>query len=108
MKIVYSSIIPLPGYKLFNFLGLILFARKGSIITKRDLQHELIHTAQYREMLYIGFLLWYLIEWIVKSIKYWSFHKGYRNIGFELEAYEHQQTEGYLSNRKRYAWFDYM
>ena len=45
------------------------------------------HTAQMKEMLYIFFYLWYVVEWIIRL-----FMKGnaYRNISFEREAYSNE------------------
>ena len=46
-----------------------------------------------REMLYVGFYLWYVAEWVVRLCK-----KGnaYYNIGFEREAYRHMYEKDYL------------
>ena len=41
-----------------------------------------------REMLYIIYYLWYIIEWIILLFKYGS--KAYRNIRFEKEAYANE------------------
>ena len=83
MKVVYNNLIPFKGYKAINLFG-IVFARKGAVLTDKDLNHEAIHTAQMKEMLYLLFYVWYVVEWIVRL-----FGKGnaYRNISFEQEAY---------------------
>lgn len=104
MKIIYNNIIPLPGFKAINLFG-VLFVRKGCTMSDTDLNHEAIHTAQMKEMWYVFFYLWYLIEWVVRLFK-----KGnaYRNISFEQEAYSNQSWLKYLENRPRFAWFDYI
>lgn len=104
MRIIYNNIIPLPGFKAINLFG-VLFVRKGCTMNDTDLNHEAIHTAQMKEMWYIFFYLWYLIEWAVRLFK-----KGnaYRNISFEQEAYDNQVWLKYLENRPRFAWFDYI
>lgn len=101
MKIIYNNIIPFNGFKAMNFFGL-LFARKQ--LNAIDINHEEIHTAQMKELLYVGFYIWYLIEWIIRL-----FMKGnaYRNIRFEKEAYEHQSDLNYLNIRKHYAFTKY-
>lgn len=50
-----------------NSFGIILTADKLNDV---DINHELIHTAQMKEMLYIFFYIWYGIEWLVLFIKY--------------------------------------
>lgn len=104
MKIIYNSIIPFPGYKAINLFG-ILFVRRGCHMNETDLNHEAIHTAQMKEMLYVFFYLWYVIEWIVRL-----FMKGnaYRNISFEREAYLNQSYLLYLKERRRFGWFEYL
>ena len=104
MKIIYNNIIPFKGFKCINILGTI-FARKGAYIGEKTLNHEAIHTAQMKEMLFIGFYLWYLVEWIIRL-----FGKGnaYRNLSFEKEAYDNDEDLAYLDTRKPYAWLDYL
>lgn len=43
-----------------NLFGIIVTCEE---LSKEELNHELIHTAQARELLYIPFYLWYIIEW---------------------------------------------
>ena len=73
-----------------------------------DINHESIHTAQMKEMLYVFFYLWYVIEWLVRLVRYRNAHTAYRNIGFEREAYMNQGNMGYLQGRGRYAWVKYL
>jgi hypothetical protein len=61
MKIIYNNIIPFPGFKAINLFG-ILFVRNGAYIDKYTLNHEEIHTYQMKELLYIFFYIWYVIE----------------------------------------------
>lgn len=102
MKIVYNKIIPFPGYKFINLFG-ILFAHKGVKIKEQDITHESIHTKQMKELLYVGFYLAYMFEYLGKSIWYRNFKKAYKNLSFEKEAYEHQDDPEYLKTRKHYA-----
>lgn len=78
MKVVYNDWIPFRGFKCINLFG-ILFVRRGCYMSERDFNHEAIHTAQMKEMLYVGFYLWYLVEWLIRL-----FGKGdaYRNLSF--------------------------
>lgn len=101
MKVIYNNIIPFSGFKAINIFG-IVFARKGEVISKSTLNHEAIHTAQMRELLYVGFYFLYFTEWIIKLFMY---KDAYSNISFEREAYSNQEDVEYLTKRKRYAWF---
>lgn len=69
------------------------------------LNHEAIHTKQMKEMLYVFFYLWYVIEWIVRLFKRGN---AYRNISFEREAYSNQCHLKYNKERKRFAWLEYL
>lgn len=101
MKIIENCLIPFKGFKAINLFG-ILFTRDKSKLTDVDINHEEIHTAQIKEMLYIVYYIWYIIEWLIKLFKY---NNAYRNISFEREAYTNEKDFNYLSNRKHYAWF---
>ena len=79
MKIIYNNLIPFKGYKATNLFG-IIFARKP--LTEIDINHEAIHTAQMKELFYIGFYIWYLIEYLILFIKYRNLNKAYKNIRF--------------------------
>lgn len=106
MKIIYNNIIPFPGYKAINLFG-ILFVRKGYTVDDKTLNHEEIHTAQMKELLYIFFYFLYVFEFIVHLVRECKWHKAYRSISFEKEAYENESNMDYLSTRKHYAWFKY-
>lgn len=106
MKIIYNNIIPFRGFVAINLFGL-LFVRKEykGKIGARTLNHESIHTAQMRELLYLGFYLAYVIEWCVRL-----FMRGnaYRNISFEREAYLNEYDAGYLKKRRHFAFTKYL
>lgn len=104
MKVIYNNIIPFKGFKAIN-LFTFLFVRKGCYMSEKDFNHEKIHSEQMKEMLFIGFYIWYLVEWIVRL-----FGKGnaYRNLSFEKEAYDNEGNLTYLDTRKPYAWLDYL
>ena len=103
MKIIYNNIIPFKGFLAINLFG-ILFVRKDSnhILSNFDINHEAIHTAQMKELLYIFFYIWYVIEWLILLIKYKDQMKAYRNIRFEKEAYDNEKDLSYLYHRKKF------
>ena len=75
------------------------WARDISWIDKYVINHERIHTAQQRELLFIGFYILYFIEWVVRYIHHRNWHKAYKNISFEKEAYSNDQNLNYLQSR---------
>ena len=102
MKIIYNQFIPFPGFTAINLFG-VIFVRKSYEGNLKDttIPHEMIHTAQMKELGYIGFYLIYFLEWIYRLI----FHTktAYRGISFEQEAYANQGYKNYTDYRKRFA-----
>ncbi len=108
MKIIYNRFLPLGSFWAINLFG-VVFARKGyGRLGRVDVNHEYIHTLQQREMLFVPFYLWYVMEWGIKMVKYRNLHKAYRNISFEREAYACQHDLRYRYRRKPYAWMSYL
>lgn len=106
-KIIYNKYIPFKGFMMINLFGL-LFAREEykNSINKYDINHEMIHTAQMKELLYIPFYIRYLLEYLFNLLIYWDKNKAYRNICFEKEAYNNQYDLAYLKTRKPYEEFN--
>lgn len=100
MKIVYNRFIPFKGFRAINLFG-VIFARKECKVMPRTINHEKIHTAQMRELGYIGFYVLYFLEWLVRLVV--ATKTAYKGISFEVEAYEHQYDYSYLESRKPYA-----
>lgn len=120
MKIIYNSIIPFEGFSCMNLFGT-LFARnkyKGKL-RKSTVNHESIHSEQYKDLGYILFLPLYLLEWVIKIPFSWFYKKkysngrtitkvAYRSISLEQEAYYNTYDYEYLNKRKRYSWVKYI
>ena len=108
MKIIQNKwinkFIPFPSFKAANLFG-VLFVRGNARIDDITLNHEKIHTAQIKEMFYVFFYVWYIIEWLIRLCM-----KGnaYRNISFEKEAYKHQNELGYVKLRNRFEWLKHI
>lgn len=104
--IINNRIIPFgKKYVAINLFG-VIFAKTW--LTKSMIRHEKIHTRQQMEMLYVGFFLWYVVEWGMRLLYYRNFYKAYANISFEREAYHNQGDRSYLKHRKHYAWVKYI
>lgn len=130
MKKVYTNILP-SGYKAMTIWPFIFIRKKAKdLFTILDERHENIHGRQQVEMLLVGVLIaiimaacgcgwwsllalpiyfwWYGVEWLVKGIYYRNFNTGYKNIGFEREAYANQEDVCYLDFRIPFAWIRYL
>ena len=106
MKVIINKVLPFgKNYYAINLFG-VLFA-KGPC-DKYVINHESIHTEQIKDLLVIGFYLWYLIEWMIKWIKYGDSFKAYKNISFEREAYRNEYNLNYIPNRRRFSFLKYM
>lgn len=112
MKIIYNNIIPFKGFAAINLFGLILARKEYGAVSQRTITHESIHTAQMRELGYIGFYIIYLLEWLWHVLaamaadgilsKWWL--KAYKNISFEQEAYLFEDDDlWYLDVREHFA-----
>lgn len=102
MKVIYNKFIPFKGFAAINLFG-VLFVRNEVCLSERLLNHEKIHTAQMKELGYIGFYLIYLIEWLVRLFMPGN---AYRNISFEREAYRYDIYKHYLECRLPFAMWD--
>lgn len=89
-----------------KFLAICLFGFVFTVepLNPVELNHELIHAAQQRELLYVPFFIWYFFEWLILLVKYRDRMEAYRHIRFEKEAYEHQADLSYLRHRKHYQY----
>lgn len=84
------------------------WTRDKSWIDRYVINHERIHTAQQRELLFLPFYILYIIEWAIRLARYRNLDKAYRNISYEREAYAHGFDLSYLPRRRRYAFLRYM
>lgn len=93
----------MPGIAAINLFG-VFFVRRGCRPSPRLLNHESIHTAQMRELLWLPFYLAYVLEFAVRwPLCRFSCNKAYRSISFEREAYGNDGDEGYLARRRHFA-----
>ena len=103
--IICSRIVP-DGLCL-NLFGT-FWARDTRWIDRYVVNHERIHTAQMRELLFIPFYIIYGLEWLVRFVQYRSWGTAYRNISFEREAYTNGNNLSYLPRRHPFAWRKYL
>lgn len=100
MILIYNKYIPFKGFKAINLFG-ICFVREGCTMPPHSINHEKIHTAQMKELWYVGFYIIYFIEWVARL--FFAPATAYRGISFEREAYDNQHDYNYLKSRKHFA-----
>ena len=82
----------------------------GFVVFSRDKmddelkRHETIHFQQFLETLFIGFILFYLMDFLWNLILYRDGKIAYYKIRAEEEAYDNDHDPLYLQNRKRWKW----
>ena len=102
MKIIRTKFLP-AGIKALTTPWAI-YARPKARLNEVDVNHESIHAVQWRELFYLGFLLWYVVEYLVHLIRFRKRSVAYRRISFEREAYTNKYVSNYLKYRKPFAW----
>ena len=107
MKIIRNNILPPKGFKAITILCFI-FVKKGIELDDNDIRHETIHWEQEKELLFIGFYVLYLLDFLRNLLKFGDWSKAYRNICFEREAYANQTSWFYPEARNHYSWIKYI
>ena len=91
-------------------LGQRIFIKKGFENDEYLINHEKIHSAQYKELgipMFIILYLWYFIKLAITK-QGMSLAECYRMIPFEQEAYNNELDLSYLKNiRKGFEWRKY-
>lgn len=86
-----------------------IFLSKDSYDEEWIINHELIHFAQQKELLFIGLWILNLFEFLYLFIvKNYNMHDAYIMRASEQEAYRNQNNQTYLSQRNRFEIFKYI
>lgn len=131
-KVIYNDIIPFKGFQAITILPFIFARNKAKPLKDYVVNHESIHLRQQLEVLIASFVLilamvlifglswrwlfaslfvfytWYGIEWLIRWIICHDTHLAYKNIAFEQEAFLNQYDMNYLSDRKLFAWVEFI
>lgn len=95
--------------KAINIFGYVFYKED---LTLRLYTHEYIHTLQMKELLYIGFYLLYIVNWIINLFRFIGksdyIGKCHDNIVFEKEAISNQYKKDFLNYRKKFNWVKYI
>lgn len=104
MKVIYNKYFPFGSFLATNIFGIIFCRSDKGRLSEIDKNHEYIHTLQQRELLFLGFMLWYSIEWLWRFAKCRNWMKAYHDLYFEREAYQMEGDLTYRQHRKPFAW----
>jgi hypothetical protein len=108
---IYSRIpdfLKVNSITIYPFILISPFFKKYEVARKNVIDHELIHIAQFKETLIIGFYLIYAINYVINLFTYEFNHDlAYRNVAFEREAYKNSLFPNYVKYRKLWAWVKY-
>ena len=114
-KLIYNKIIPFKGFIAINLFGFIFVRKEKQVQIESNyfmksvlLNHELVHTAQYKELLYVLYLPLYFLNYVINLLVYFNFSKAYKNVCFEREAYKYEHSDYYLEQRGCYSWLKYL
>ncbi|MEM6892873.1 MAG: hypothetical protein AAGD88_02760 [Bacteroidota bacterium] len=96
-----------------NYVGLSLWPfiiLKDDALKKDEvlINHEKIHLRQQSELLILPFYLFYILEWLLRTILYLDSYRAYQNISFEREAYANEKNTKYLAERKPFSFLNYL
>ena len=95
-----------------GFRGMAIFP---FIVIRKDLDaknlvlinHEKIHLRQQLELLVLPFYFIYMLDYLLKIVRYKDKNIAYRNIIFEREAYSNESDLNYLKKREFWNWRKY-
>lgn len=87
----YGNFIPrLLGVQAIVLWPFVLFAQRNP--STEIIAHEFIHMDQIRKNGVIKFYLWYFIEYVIGRLDGKRHYDAYRDISFEVEAFQNQKA----------------
>lgn len=92
MRYIKTNNYPFANFKAITHYPIGVFYK--GMLNETTKRHEAIHWQQQKELLILPFYLIYFVEWIFK---------GYKDISFEKEAYNHDNEDNYLKIRKLFG-----
>lgn len=130
MKVIYNNWFPFGNYTTINLFGILI--SKDKSLDKKEINHESIHTAQFKELACVGLLLTLALDLLI-GIPFWSYFLGlslfyiwygieyviirfyhvrqkdtYHDVSFEEEAYNNDDNLDYLNTRIPFSWLKYI
>lgn len=107
MKIIKNTWFPFGNYVAINMFGVVFTKRE---LDEVSINHEKIHTKQMQEMLWIGFYIWYILEYFILWFARLRDKQStkYHDISLEEEAHNNDTNLNYINTRKHYTWLKYL
>ena len=102
MMLIVSKFLVPKGYRALTVFPFVFLREKASKDDLVLLNHERIHLAQQRELLFVVFFVWYGLEYFFRRFQYSNHNLAYQNISFEKEAYQNELDFTFLSQRKTF------
>ena len=104
MKVRYNHWLPkklkVVGITIYPY---ILFARPMNQITEKARKHELTHIEQVEDDGFFTFYVAYFVFYLGGLIRYKNHAKAYRNIPYEVEAYNIEYQGLSVEDKHRWA-----
>tara|TARA_R110002050_G_scaffold1749_13_gene11454 strand:+ start:2117 stop:2455 length:339 start_codon:yes stop_codon:yes gene_type:complete len=96
------------GYSGLTLFPFVFLKHNHLKLNESLLNHEKIHLRQQIELLIFPFYLFYIFEFLIRLFQHKDWHKAYRNISFEREAYQNESNLHYLKQRKFWTFLKYL
>lgn len=107
MIFISKYIVP-KGYAGITIFPFVFLKNRVLKDNKTLINHERIHLKQQLELLIIPFYIWYSLEFLYRLITCKNWHRAYRNISFEKEAYLNEKNLQYLNERPFWRFLKYL
>ena len=88
------------GYSGITIFPFMFLKHKALRVNGVLINHESIHLRQQLELLIVPFYIIYILEFLIRLIKYKNWCLAYRNISFEREAFKNEIDLDFLKTRR--------
>ena len=108
MLIIISKFLIPRGFRAMTIFPFIVIKKDSDAKNLVLINHEKIHLRQQLEMLVFLFYFIYMLDYLLKIVRYKDKNIAYRNIIFEREAYSNESDMNYLKIRTFWSWRKYL
>lgn len=107
MLIIISKFLIPKGFRGITIFPFIIIRKDRDANNLVLINHEKIHLRQQLELLVLPFYFIYLLDYLLKMVRYKDKNIAYRNIIFEREAYSNERDMNFLKKRAFWNWLKY-
>jgi hypothetical protein len=108
MLIIISKFLIPKGFRAMTIFPFIVIRKDLDAKNLVLINHEKIHLQQQLELLFLPFYFIYVLDYLLKIVRYKDKNIAYRNIIFEREAYSNEIDLNYLKKRGFWNWRKYL